>query len=111
MDGDASDLTLADVLAAAAEGIDGVVASDTPVTTWSAGGVAFAILAGSTAEFRLDPLVARAALRTSDTRPSERGPEWVSFSPAVLDDEAVDRAEAWFLSAARQARSSRPRNH
>jgi hypothetical protein len=110
MDGDASDLTLAEFLAAAAEAIDGLVATDGPNTTWSAGDAPFATLAGSTAEFRLDPLVARAALRTPDTAPSERGPEWVAFSPAVLDDGAVDRAEAWFQSAARRASSRRPGN-
>jgi hypothetical protein len=110
MDGDASDLTLADVLLAAAEGVEGVIATAGPMTTWSVGGVAFATLAGSAAEFRLDPLVAGAALRTPDTATSERGPEWVSFSPAILDDGAVDRAEAWFLSAARRAATRRPGN-
>ena len=110
MDGDASDLTLADVLAAAGEGIDGLVAREAALRTWSVGGAAFATLAGSTAEFRLDPLVAGAALRTPDTGPSERGPDWVSFSPGVMDDGAIDRAEAWFLSAARLAASRRPRN-
>ena len=63
----------------------------------------FAALAGDRAEFRLDPLVARAALRTPGTSPSPRGPDWVAFAPAVLDDGAVDRAEAWFLSAHRRA--------
>jgi hypothetical protein len=110
MDGDATDLSLADVLLAAAEGIEGVVALAGPVTTWSIGGAPFATLAGSTAEFRLDPLVAAAALRTPDTATSERGPEWVSFSPGLLDDAAVDRAEAWFLSAARRAATKRPGN-
>jgi len=50
---------------------------------------------------------ARAALRTPDTTPSQRGPEWVSFSPEALDDQAVDRAEAWFLSAHRLASAVR----
>ena len=99
-----SDLTLAEVLAAAAEDLPGVSADgDASMTTWSAGGHPFASLAGEWAEFRLDPAVARAALRTPDAADSPRGPGWVSFAPAVLDDQAIDRAEAWFLSAHRHA--------
>ena len=108
-DGDAagepvSDLTLADVLAAAAEDLDGVIAAtgDTG-TSWSLAGRPFAALAGGRAEFQLDPLVAGAALRTPDTAPSARGGDWVAFAPDALDDPAVDRAEAWFLSAYRRA--------
>jgi hypothetical protein len=112
VDDDPSDLTLADVLGAAAEGIDGVTrATDDGATTWSVGSVPFVELNGSTASFRLDPLVAHAALRTPDTEPSIRGAEWVAFAPSVVDDLAVDRAEAWFLSAARRAASNRSRNH
>lgn len=99
-----SDLTLADVLAAAAEGLaDVVVATSPSETAWSAGSSAFAALSGERAEFRLDPLVARAALRTPATEPSPRGSDWVAFAPGVLDDGAIDRAEAWFLSAHRRA--------
>ena len=99
-----SDLTLGDVLADAAEDLTGIVAeTDDGSTTWSIAGRPFAALAADRAEFRLDPLVARAALRTADTRPSGRGPEWVAFTPELLDDGAVDRAEAWFLSAHRVA--------
>ena len=102
--GEPTDLTLEDVLAAAAEGLDGVEASSRGgVVTWHTGGEAFAALESSRAEFRLDPLVARAALRTPDTALSPRGPDWVAFSPGVLDEGAVDRAEAWFLSAHRRA--------
>ena len=53
--------------------------------------------------FRLDPAVAAAAQRTPDTVTSERGPDWVVFAPVVLDAPAVDRAIAWFGSAARRA--------
>ena len=103
-----SDLTLAEVLAAAAEDLAGVTeASDGASTTWSAAGRTFAILAGEWAEFHLSPAVARAALRTPDAAVSPRGPDWVSFAPAVLDDQAVDRAEAWFLSAHRLATAIR----
>jgi hypothetical protein len=104
----ASDLTLADILVAAAEEVDGVTSAvDGELTTWSAGSRPFVALAGDRAEFRLDPLVARAALRTPDTMPSPRGPDWIGFAPVVIDDPAVDRAEAWFLSAHRLATAAR----
>lgn len=97
------DLTLAEVLAAAAEDLVGVAAaSSADATSWSVGPTPFAVLTGGRAEFRLDPLVVAAALRTPDTAPSPRGRDWVSFAPAVLDDGAIDRAEAWFLSAHRR---------
>ena len=103
-----SDLTLAEVLAAAAEDLPGITAAgDAAMTTWSTGGHAFASLAGDWAEFRLDPAIARAALRTPDAAASPRGPGWVSFAPAVLDDQAIDRAEAWFLSAHRHSTAVR----
>jgi len=57
------------------------------------------------ASFRLDPAVAAAARRTPDTGASDRGAEWVRFAPAALDAHAVDRARAWFGSAARRARA------
>ena len=70
---------------------------------WRRGGRPFAALAGAAAEFRLDPLVAKAALRTPDTHASSRGADWVRFDPVVLDDHGVDRAEAWLASAWRRA--------
>lgn len=99
------DLTIDEVLAAAAEDLVGVAtvsAPDADATTWSVGPTPFAVLTGHHAEFRLDPLVVAAALRTSDTAPSPRGHDWVAFAPAILDDAAIDRAEAWFLSAHRR---------
>ncbi len=97
------DLTIAEVLAAAAEDLVGVAAaSPANATTWSVGPTPFAVLTGELAEFRLDPLVVAAALRTPDTAPSPRGHDWVAFAPALLDDAAIDRAEAWFLSAHRR---------
>ncbi len=99
-----SDLTLLDVLVAAGEGLEGIRSIDEgTAVSWSACDQTFAALDDRGAEFRLDPMVARAALRTPDTAPSGRGPDWVAFAPAVLDDGAVDRAEAWFLSAHRRA--------
>ncbi|MBA2720538.1 MAG: hypothetical protein H0U52_15045 [Chloroflexi bacterium] len=97
------DLTLEVVLAAAAEDLLGVTAGPSPGgTQWSVGATTFAMLTGDLAEFRLDPLVVAAALRTPDTAPSPRGHDWISFAPTLLDDPAVDRAEAWFLSAHRR---------
>ncbi len=72
---------------------------------WRRGGRPFAALAGDAAEFRLDPLVVIAALRTPDTTASKRGSDWVRFSPAVVDAHAVDRAQAWLASAWRRAGS------
>ena len=70
---------------------------------WRRGGQAFAAASDAAAEFRLDPLVANAALRTPHTEPSGRGPDWVRFSPQTLDGHAIDRAEAWLASAWRRA--------
>ena len=72
---------------------------------WRRGGRPFAALAGDAAEFRLDPLVASAALRTPDTSASKRGADWVRFGPADVDEHAVDRAQAWLASAWRRAGS------
>jgi hypothetical protein len=72
---------------------------------WRRGGRPFAALVDDAPEFRLDPLVAKAALRTPDTSPSKRGEDWVRFSPAVVDGHAVDRAQAWLASAWRRAGS------
>ena len=70
---------------------------------WRRGGRPFAALVGDAAEFRLDPMVAMAALRTPDTVASKRGTDWVRFSPAIVDGHAVDRAQAWLASAWRRA--------
>ena len=103
-DGPSEALTLAEVLRGAASEL-GDVTEDRAgtATSWSRGGIAFAVLDGARAEFRLDPLVARAALRTPDTTSSGRGPDWVTFAPLELDESAADRADAWFLSAHRRA--------
>jgi len=107
--GEPTDLTLAEVLTAAAEDLPDVTGAATVdgTTTWSRGGAPFAALTDGAAEFRLDPLVGRAALRTPDTTPSVRGADWITFAPATLDEGAVDRAEAWFLSAYRRAGAPR----
>jgi hypothetical protein len=72
--------------------------------TWSRAGRAYAMVSGdgSVASFCLDPAVAAAAVRTPDTTASGRGPGWVDFAPAELDDHAIDRATAWLTSAYRR---------
>jgi len=100
-------LTLRGLLATVAADLDGVIAAATPEggTAWSRGADTFAALEsdGRSAEFRLDPAIAAAALRTPDTEPSPRGPGWVRFGPAALDAHAADRATAWFVSGYRRA--------
>lgn len=102
-------MTLREVLIEAATGVeDEVVAVDLDGgTSWSAAGVVFAGLdrAGTTASFRLDPVLAGAARRTPDVGSSPGGPEWVTFRPSVLDGHAADRAAAWFVAALRRAAS------
>jgi hypothetical protein len=101
-----TDPTLAAILDEAAADLEDAKRS-TPgngdTVEWSIGGIAFAAVSGGRAEFRLDPLVASAALRTPDTSSSTRGRDWVAFSPAELDQHAIDRATAWLASAWRRA--------
>ena len=76
-------------------------------TEYRRGGRAFACVSpNGVAEFRLHPEVADAARRTVDAGTSERGAEWVRFTPRQLDRHAADRAEAWFLSAWRAAKNA-----
>ena len=72
--------------------------------SWSRRERPFATLSadGATASFALDAPVAAAATRTPDVALSSRGSGWVDFTPAELDDHAVDRAGAWFASAHRR---------
>jgi hypothetical protein len=90
----------------AAAGLDAVDRRDGSTgPEWSIGGIVFAAAAasGDRAEFRLARPVAAAALRTPDTAPSDRGPDWVAFAPRELDGHAIDRAVAWLTSAWRRA--------
>ena len=105
-------MTLREVLDSAADAaaedasvpIDARIDPDGAVV-WAVGSTVFATLdpSGTTASFRLDPLVAGAAARTPDVGSSFLGPEWVEFRPATLDGHAADRAAAWFAAAARRA--------
>lgn len=70
--------------------------------TYRLRGKPFAVLAGDVLEVALDPVVARAAVRTADTAPSSRGGGWIAFTPPAIDRFALDRAEAWVRSAHRR---------
>lgn len=100
-------MTLLELLMAAGEAQADVSASVDPSggLVWDRVGRPFAASSadGLAAEFRLDAPVAAAALRTPDTASSRRGQDWVRFRPDVLDDHALDRAEAWFGSAWRRS--------
>ena len=102
-------MNLNDILLDAADSI-GAGATDLPGggTAFVVGETTVAVVGadGSTAEFRLDPAIASAAIRTPDVSASERGADWVSFAPPALDPHAIDRAVAWLGSAARHARGS-----
>ncbi|HLX35151.1 MAG TPA: hypothetical protein VKR30_07905 [Candidatus Limnocylindrales bacterium] len=101
--------TLATTVAGLAAGLDTQVVMAGGSITWSRGETAFAVLHGSAVELRLDRAVAAAALRTPDTAPSPRGPEWVSFAPSTLEGHDLDRLEAWFGLAYRRAETAAPR--
>lgn len=76
---------------------------DGEVERLAVGGRVFAVVGADLLEAALDPAVARAALKTPDTRPSPRGAGWVAFTPATTDRFALDRAEAWVRLAHRRA--------
>ena len=89
--------------AAAAELADVERVADGGVIELRWSGRAFARLEAGRAAFRLDRVIAPAALQTPDTSPSPLGPDWVMFTPAVVDAYAVDRASAWLEAAWRRA--------
>jgi len=102
-------VTLADALrgAAAAAGLDGLERATDDGTAWALDDVVFTVLSvdGTAVAFRLDPVLAGAAVRTPDVSTSPRGLGWIAFAPAVIDGHALDRATAWFGAAARRAGS------
>ena len=97
-----ADLTV--LVAERARGLEGAVV--TPVEgglELRLDGEQFGIVSGGAVELRLRREVAAAALRTPDATASSRGPGWVRFEPAVVDEFARDRAVAWLESAWRFA--------
>lgn len=72
-------------------------------TTYLRGDRPFAVVEPDGGSFLLGRAIVAAALRTPDTRPSERGPDWIAFRPNELDTFAIDRATAWLEAAWRRA--------
>ncbi len=98
-----ADETLDERVESVMEGLDGIERlREGESVTYLRGGRAFAVLMPELLEVALDPAVAKAALRTPDTRASARGAGWIAFTPRVLDRFALDRAEAWLRSARRR---------
>jgi hypothetical protein len=100
--------TLAEALEIEARELDGIERVETSEgIEWRLNGHAFASLAGRRTEFRLDPVVGAAALRTPDTGRSRRGEDWIAFEPGHPDGHALDRAVAWLASAYRRVAAGR----
>lgn len=96
---------LADLFAALAAKLGDVnVEVRGETTEYRRGDVRFGVVDDAGAELRLDPDIAEAARRTPSTSASARGPGWVRFAPPEVDRHALDRAEAWFLTAWRGGR-------
>ncbi len=90
--------SLGDLLAQLLDETPGVAVSAT--REYAKDGVAFAHRTGEeTIDLRLGSEIGEAALRTPDTHPSSRGPDWISFAPKTWDDLAIDRLHAWFRVA------------
>lgn len=99
-----SDETLDERVETVIEDLDGVErARDGESVTYGLGGKPFAVLLQDLLEVALDPVVAKAALRTANTLPSPRGKGWIAFTPDGIDRFTLDRAEAWVRSAHRRA--------
>jgi hypothetical protein len=99
-----SDESLDERVEAVVEDLDGVErVREGESVTYRASGRAFAVLLQDMLEVALDPVVAKAALRTANTLPSPRGKGWIAFTPEGIDRFALDRAEAWVRSAHRRA--------
>lgn len=99
-----ADETLDERIEAVIEVLDGVDRRrEGTAVAYLFGGRAFAVLLPDSLEVALDAAVAKAALRTADTRVSSRGSGWIAFTPKLTDRFALDRAEAWVRSAYRRA--------
>jgi hypothetical protein len=99
-----ADETLDERIEAVVEVLDGVERRrEGTAVAYLLGGRAFAVLLPDSLEVALDAAVAKAALRTADTRAASRGSGWIAFTPKLTDRFALDRAEAWVRSAYRRA--------
>nr|MBA2254360.1 hypothetical protein [Chloroflexota bacterium] len=97
--------SLVEFLEGIAAGLPDVEAAvDRDAITYSTSGTPFAVVRAGDAAFRLRADIAKGALATPDTTPSAReGAGWVRFTPLILDDFVLDRAEAWLIVAHRFA--------
>jgi hypothetical protein len=101
---EASDESLDERVEAVVEELDGVTRTRADESVaYAVGTRLFAVLMEDVLEIALDPIVAKAALRTRDAMASSRGGGWIAFTPEVVDRFALDRAEAWVRSAHRLA--------
>jgi len=99
-----SDESLDERVESVVEELDGVErVRDGESVAYRLRGKPFAVLLPDVLEVALDPVVAKAALRTANTLPSPRGRGWIAFTPEAIDRFALDRAEAWVRSAYRFA--------
>ena len=72
-------------------------------TEFRRGGQVFAVLHDAQISLRLRPDIAVAALGTPATAPSPRGADWIEFTPAVSNQQDVDRLRAWLTIGWRAA--------
>jgi hypothetical protein len=72
-------------------------------TEYHRGQQLFAVVNGNTVTLRLRPDIAEAALRTTGTAASERGPEWIDFAVQPGNPQDVDRLRAWLTIGWRAA--------
>ncbi len=94
---------LAGLCADLAEELDEVVGSaDGDSVAYARGGSVFARVTGSALEVRLPADIAEAAMRTADTAAGGE-PGWIRFTPTDSERYVIDRAAAWFETAARHA--------
>ncbi len=94
---------LAGLCADLAEELDEVAGSaDGDGVAYARGGAVFARVSGSTLEVRLPADIAAAAMRTTDTAAGGE-PGWIRFTPQDSERHVMDRATAWFQTAARHA--------
>lgn len=103
---EAVDETLAERIESVIEELGGIDRrNDGDAVAYAVGGRVFAVMGVDRLETALDPVVAKAALKTGDTVASARGAGWIAFAPATIDRFALDRAEAWVRSAHRRSSS------
>lgn len=95
---------LSSLAADVTESLDGAAATTTAgATELARDGSVFARVIETGLEVRLPADIAEAAKRTPDTATIDDDAEWLRFEPASDEQHALDRAEAWLLTAWRHA--------